>query len=231
MDLRVEGLALLAEGDELEAGDRVGELVGERLQRTLVEVTVLSRQVQVVEDRQQLGQHRRLGGVDDALAVTLGAPAVVGVLRAHALQVLGALRELGLHVGDLTVAVGVGIDVGECLLDLGLEPGVDLRLGGVVAGDRLLVDDGVRVVVLGAGSLLGGGLSTVGRGRLRVGVLRIARVVGHLVGVRHYFFSSPVSVSVAVGSSSTTSASTTLSSVASASPACAWVAPALASAS
>src|SRR5699024_9496713 len=51
VDLRVEGLPLLAEGGELQAGDRVGELVGEGPERALLEVTVLAGQLQVVEDR------------------------------------------------------------------------------------------------------------------------------------------------------------------------------------
>src|SRR5699024_6567964 len=134
--------------------------------------------------------------------VTLSAATVVGVLGGDPLQVLGALRQLGLsRIGgrlrvqrrvDRVVAVcQVGRSVvGRCLCGVALCVllGLHCRFGGFARHLAGIVD---------------------GRIRLWVSDRRITWVIRHLAGgvcVRHYFFSSSLS------SSSTTSASTTFGS-------------------
>src|SRR5699024_6928757 len=75
------------------------DLVGEHLERPLLEIAVLAGTLEVVGDRQQLGQHGRLGGVDRGLPVALDAAAVVGELRREPLDVRGPLVELRLQLG------------------------------------------------------------------------------------------------------------------------------------
>ena len=93
---RVERVAHLAEGLEAELGEDALELVGHRLERA-GEVAVLAGPVDVVEHRQQFGQHPADRNVARREPVALGPLAVVGVLGLDPLQVGGALGERGLQ--------------------------------------------------------------------------------------------------------------------------------------
>src|SRR5699024_9984526 len=85
MDLWVKCVALYAEAFKLLACKGARELVSNRLERPLIEVTVLASQIQVVQDRQGCCSNLALGICTHCLAVTLSAAAVVGVLSIEAL--------------------------------------------------------------------------------------------------------------------------------------------------
>ena len=92
---RVERIADLAERDQAELGEHRVELVGDRLERA-GQIAVRPRPVDVVQHRQQVGDYPTGGELADHDPVAVDPLAVVGVLGLQALQVGGALRELGL---------------------------------------------------------------------------------------------------------------------------------------
>src|SRR5690606_3599703 len=100
---------------------------------------VLPGPADVVEDREQLGQHSGRSLLPDGGSVTLYPFAVVGVLRLNPLQISGALGELGGDVTALRPRWGrlrgrrlLGAGRGPCLTGLR----IDLS---VVADHRLLI--------------------------------------------------------------------------------------------
>src|SRR6478609_2823096 len=153
VDGRIELLALGADPLDAEPSEDPVQLVGDRRERRAVEVAVLARGVDVVEDRQQ-----RLDDLGDPpvareVAVAVDALLVVDVLRLEAAQVLEMLGRLA----------GVRVDVrGGRLLD-------DLTLDLVVHQGSWRVGDVDVVLVLAA--------------RLRRGVATVRALAGPAGGL------------------------------------------------
>src|ERR1700752_3319578 len=74
---RVELVALVAESRKAKPFKRGRQLVGDRLQRTGLQVTMAAGAVEVVEHRQQLRDNGRLGSLGDELLVAQRTLAVV----------------------------------------------------------------------------------------------------------------------------------------------------------
>ena len=91
---RVEVLALDSEGGQAESGEHPHELVGHRLQRSVVEVAVAASPVEIVEHRKQLTDHRGLGAFAGRFLITQRTLAVVGEVGLHALQIGGEFGDL-----------------------------------------------------------------------------------------------------------------------------------------
>ena len=91
---RVELVTLGAEGDQPQPCQGADQLVGDRLQRTGLQVAVAAGAVEVVEHRQQLADHDGLGPLGGDLLVAQRALAVVGEVGLDALQVRGQLGDL-----------------------------------------------------------------------------------------------------------------------------------------
>jgi len=89
---RVERLAHLAELLQAELRDGLLERLADRLETTL-ELAVVARPADVVQNRQQLGQRVGNGQLADDHPIPLNSLAVVGVLGLDALQIAGALRD------------------------------------------------------------------------------------------------------------------------------------------
>src|SRR5690625_6175248 len=104
MDLWVKCVALFAEAFKLLACKGARELVSNRLERPLIEVTVLASQIQVVQDRQECCNNLALGIFNYCLAVTLSAAAVIGVLSIEALWIFGTLGKLCFNIGSLAIS-------------------------------------------------------------------------------------------------------------------------------
>ncbi len=96
---RVELVALVTECRKAKPLKGGGQFVGDRLQRTGLQIAVAARPVEIVEHRKQLGDRGGLGALGDDLLVPQRALAVVVVLRLHALQ-------RGLQLGNLIVFRG-----------------------------------------------------------------------------------------------------------------------------
>jgi hypothetical protein len=91
---RIEPVARLSEAGQSELGDRSVESLGD-LPKSTLELTVLARPTDVIEDRKQGDQRIADGEVTDRFAVTFDALAVVGVLGLHPLEIRGSLGYLG----------------------------------------------------------------------------------------------------------------------------------------
>src|SRR5439155_22231559 len=127
---RVEPVALLAERRQPELRHRLPQRVGDRPERA-GQVAVVAGPVQVVEERQQAGQHGRGGLLGDQALVPVHALAVVGVLRGDALQVAGAFVQLVAQRRQLG-----GERTGARLVARALLPG-HVLVGHVLLGHRL----------------------------------------------------------------------------------------------
>ena len=93
VDPRVELVAHLSERRQPEPVDRALERLGDGLEAA-VQLVVVASPADVVEHRQQRGQHVGDRGVADDLAVAVDPALVVDVLGLQPLQVSGALGKL-----------------------------------------------------------------------------------------------------------------------------------------
>ena len=122
MDVRVERHAGLGDALQAQPGEDAVELVGDRRERPLLQVAGRAAGFDVVQHRQQVGEHGLHGKLPHGLAVALDALAVVHVLGLQAQQVLA---ELGLAVRR---GSGVGRGLVEDRLGLGQRVAVVVRL-------------------------------------------------------------------------------------------------------
>ena len=91
----VESIANLTKGNQAVLRENRVELIGDRLERA-GQITVRPSPIDIVQHRQQVGDYPTGGELTNHDPIAVDPLAVVGELGLQALQVRGALRELGL---------------------------------------------------------------------------------------------------------------------------------------
>src|SRR5262249_56427533 len=100
----VERLALLPEGAQAQVADRGLKSFGDGLEAA-GQLIVVAGPADVIEHRQQLGEHARQGELAYRGAITVDSLAIVGVFSLDPLQVGGPLGQLYRKVAGLAAAV------------------------------------------------------------------------------------------------------------------------------